>query len=100
LIFGLPELPHWLSLAGLILLGLGCAPVYPSLMHEAARRFDGATAQRVIGHQVGSAYLGCMFVPAALGLIGATWGLWLIVPLIAVCAGLLLWFSALLDQMT
>ncbi len=99
-LFSAPELPNGMSLAGLMLLGLGCAPVYPALMHEAARRFDAATAQRVIGRQVGSAYLGCMLVPAALGLVGAHWGLGLILPLIAVCAGLLLWLSAMLDRMT
>lgn len=89
-----------LSLAGLILLGLGCAPIYPSLMHEAATRFDAATAQRVIGRQVGSAYLGCVIVPAALGLVGATWGLGLIMPLIGLFTLLLLGMSAALDAMT
>jgi fucose permease len=88
------------SLAGLVLLGLGCAPIYPALMHEAARRFDAATTQRVIGHQVGSAYIGCVVLPAALGLIGATWGLWLIMPMIAAMALLLLWLSASLDAIT
>ncbi len=99
-LFSVAALPAWVSLVGLVLLGLGCAPVYPSLMHEAARRFDAATAQRVIGHQVGSAYLGCVLLPAALGLIGASWGLWLIMPFITLFALLLLWLSVMLDGMT
>jgi fucose permease len=89
-----------LSLAGLILLGLGCAPIYPSLMHEAAKRFDAATARRVIGRQVGSAYIGCVVLPAALGLAGVTWGFGLIMPLIGLFALLLLCLSAALDAMT
>ena len=99
-LFSLSGVPGWMQLAGLLALGLGCAPIYPSLMHEAAQRFDAATAQKVIGRQVGSAYVGCMVLPALLGWIGSTWGLWLIMPLI-VCIGLLLlWLSATLDAMT
>ena len=92
--------PSGLVLAGLVLMGLGCAPVYPSLMHEAAQRFDAATAQRVIGRQVGSAYVGCMVVPAALGLVGAHLGIGLIMPLIAVFVVALLAGSAWLDRLT
>ena len=99
-LFSLAGLPAWLSLVGLVMLGLGCAPVYPSLMHEAARRFDAVTAQRVIGQQVGSAYIGCVLLPAALGLVGATWGLGWIMPLIALMAIVLLLLSVKLDVMT
>ena len=99
-LFSLGAWHDGLLLAGLVLLGLGCAPIYPALMHESARRFDAATAQRVIGHQVGSAYIGCVVLPAALGLAGATWGLGLIMPLISAITLLLLWLSVTLDDMT
>ena len=99
-LFSLAALPASVCGVGLLLLGLGCAPVYPSLMHEAARRFDAATTQKLIGRQVGAAYIGCVLLPAALGLAGATWGLWLIMPLIAAMAVLLLWLSDRLDAMT
>ena len=92
--------PPGLALAGLMLLGLGCAPIYPSLMHEAAQRFDAVTAQRVIGRQVGSAYIGCMLVPAALGVVGAHAGVGFIMPLIALFALALLACSAWLDRIT
>ena len=99
-IFSVNGLPAAVSLFGLILLGLGCAPIYPALMHEAARRFDADTAARVIGRQVGSAYIGCVLVPAALGLMGAHWGLGLIMPAIALFAVVLLWLSEVLNGMT
>ena len=95
-----PALPAGLALAGLILLGLGCAPIYPALMHEAAQRFDAATAQRVIGWQVGSGYIGCMVVPVALGLVGAHAGVGLIMPLIALLVVALRVCSRCLDRMT
>jgi fucose permease len=93
-------LPAGWMLLGLMALGLGCAPVYPSLMHEAAQRFDTATAQKVIGRQVGCAYLGCMVVPAALGVLGATWGVGLIMPLIAGFVVAMLACAAWLDRIT
>ena len=73
--FRCPGCPTRCRWAALMLLGLGCAPIYPSLMHEATRRFDADTARRVIGRQVAFAYLGCATGPAALGLLGAWAGL-------------------------
>lgn len=99
-LFSLPWFPEVLSLPALILLGLGCAPIYPSLMHEATRRFDADLARRVIGRQVAFAYLGCATGPAALGLLGAWWGLWTIMPAIALALALLLFMVRRLDRVT
>ncbi len=99
-LFSLPWFPKVLSLPALILLGLGCAPIYPSLMHEATRRFDADLARRVIGRQVAFAYLGCAIGPAALGLLGAWWGLWAIMPAIALALLLLLFMVRRLDRVT
>ena len=98
--FALPFLPELFNLAGLVLLGLGCAPIYPALMHEATKRFDAATARTVIGRQVAFAYIGCSLGPAALGLLGAHLGLWAVMP--AICLALLLLGSMTwrLDQVT
>ena len=99
-LFSLPGLPDAASLAALVLLGLGCAPIYPSLMHEATRRFDAELARRVIGRQVAFAYLGCALGPAALGLLGAWWGLWAIMPAILLALLLLLAMVWRLDRVT
>lgn len=99
-LFSLPWLPDAASLAALVLLGLGCAPIYPSLMHEATRRFDAELARRVIGRQVAFAYLGCALGPAALGLLGAWWGLWAIMPAILLALLLLLAMVWRLDRVT
>lgn len=55
----------------LVLLGLGFAPVYPCMMHEAPRRFAPEAVVTVIGRQSGAAYIGGAFLPAGVGwLIG------------------------------
>ncbi len=100
LLFSLDGVPAPLSLAGLLLLGLGCAPVYPSLMHETMRRFDAGMARKVVGRQVAFAYVGGAVGPASLGLLGAQWGLAAIMPAVLVAVVLLLLLSALLDRVT
>lgn len=99
-LFALPGLADLAARAGLVLLGLGCAPIYPSLMHEATRRFDADTARRVIGRQVAFAYVGCALGPAALGLLGAWLGLWAIMPAVCLSLLLLLWMTMRLDRVT
>lgn len=99
-LFALPFLPDLFNLAGLVLLGLGCAPIYPALMHEATKRFDAATARTVIGRQVAFAYIGCALGPAALGLLGAHLGLWAVMPAICLALLLLAWMNWRLDRVT
>jgi hypothetical protein len=79
-LFAVPGLPAPLSLAGLVLMGLGCAPIYPSMMHETARRFPADITATVIGRQVGFSYLGGAIVPAACGVLAAAAGLGAVMP--------------------
>ncbi len=90
-VFAIPALPAPLSLLGLVVMGLGCAPIYPSMMHETARRFPPKLAAIVIGRQVGLSYVGGAGVPAACGLLAAYAGLPMVMPaLVGVLLGLLL----------
>ena len=99
-LFALPGLPALLSLAGLVLMGLGCAPVFPSLMHEAARRFPADVARTVIGRQMMAAYAGGSVIPAAFGLL-ATWvGLGAVMPVVMLLLIALLWATRALDRLT
>lgn len=99
-LFALPGLPPALSLAGLVLMGLGCAPVFPALMHEAARRFPADVARTVIGRQMMAAYAGGSVIPAAFGLL-ATWvGLGAVMPVVVLLLIALLWTTRALDRLT
>ena len=92
--------PPPLAMTGLLLLGLGCAPIYPSLMHETPRRFDPLTTRKVIGWQVAAACLGGAVMPAAFGVLAARLGLEAVFPAIAGCAVVLLYLAARLDAVT
>ena len=94
---GSPAIP---SAAGLLLLGLGCAPIYPCLMHETPRRFDEETARSVVGRQVAFANIGAMLLPAGYGLLAAKAGLEAITVGVAIAAFLLLGLSELLNKVT
>ncbi|MBD5153293.1 MAG: MFS transporter [Oscillibacter sp.] len=57
------------SLAGLILIGLGCAPIYPCVIHSTPEHFGADKSQAVIGVQMASAYIGTSLMPPLFGLI-------------------------------
>ena len=57
------------SLAGLIIIGLGCAPVYPCIIHSTPAHFGAERSQAVIGVQMASAYVGTLLMPPLFGLI-------------------------------
>ncbi len=61
--------PHIISLAGLILIGLGCAPVYPCIIHSTPAHFGAKRSQAIIGVQMASAYVGTCLMPPLFGLI-------------------------------
>jgi len=56
-------------LAGLLLVGLGCAPIYPSVIHSTPEHFGEENSQAIIGVQMASAYLGSLLAPPVFGLI-------------------------------
>ncbi len=58
-----------LSLAGLILIGLGCAPVYPCVIHSTPAHFGADKSQSIIGIQMACAYVGTCLMPPVFGLI-------------------------------
>lgn len=55
------------ALAGLLLVGFGCAPIYPSLIHATPGRFGAENSQAIIGVQMASAYIGNCLMPPLFG---------------------------------
>lgn len=65
-------LPEIFSLVSLMFIGFGCAPIFPSMLHETPKRFGEENAQYVMGFQMAVAYLGATFLPPIFGLIASS----------------------------
>ena len=55
--------------AGLITVGLGCAPIYPSIIHETPINFGREVSMSMTGLQMATAYVGTCLVPPLFGLL-------------------------------
>ncbi len=62
-------LGNMVALSGFIVIGLGCAPVYPCIIHSTPYRFGEDKSQALIGVQMASAYVGTSLMPPLFGLI-------------------------------
>lgn len=71
-------LPGWDGFAffGLIAIGLGCAPIYPAMLHDTPNRFGKEMSQGIMGIQMAMAYMGSTFMPPVLGFLGRAFGFW------------------------
>ena len=58
-----------LALLGFVLVGLGCAPVYPSMIHATPAHFGRERSQAIVGVQMASAYVGTSLMPPFFGLL-------------------------------
>ena len=65
------------AMAGLVFFGLGCAPVYPCIIHATPLRFGAERSQAFIGVQMASAYLGTTLMPPLFGVLANGLGMWL-----------------------
>lgn len=57
------------TVAGLLMTGFGCAPIYPCVIHSTPYYFGAANSQLIIGVQMASAYVGNLLMPTLFGLI-------------------------------
>lgn len=63
-------LPHHMGVvAGLIIVGLGCAPIYPCVIHSTPAYFGEENSQAIVGVQMACAYFGTLLMPPLFGVI-------------------------------
>jgi fucose permease len=68
-LLGLPSGVDGLVTTGLVVIGFGCAPIYPSIIHATPTIFGKENSQEIIGIQMASAYIGSTFMPPLFGAI-------------------------------
>ena len=57
------------ALAGFVIIGLGCAPIYPCIIHSTPAHFGADKSQALIGVQMASAYVGACLAPPVYGFL-------------------------------
>lgn len=95
----MPYNPH-ITLVAFVLVGLGFAPIFPSMMHETPTRFGKEAAQSIIGYQVAAANFGVAVFPPLLGLLIARTTMALFPFFILGCVSLMLGLTWRLKKMT
>ena len=75
-----------LTLPGIILMGLGCAPVFPCMIHETPRRFGSGQSEIITGYQVGMAYLSGVAITPLIGLLAGQVSIEAIIPSLVLLA--------------
>jgi len=65
----LSMLPTWVSLAGLVIIGLGCAPIFPAFIQATPAKFGAENSQALIGIQMAAAYTGSTLIPPLFGML-------------------------------
>ena len=70
----LPINSYITAVIAFIMIGVGCAPIYPCIIHSTPQNFGAENSGAIIGIQMASAYVGTTFVPPLFGLIGRAVG--------------------------
>ncbi|HEX9061966.1 MAG TPA: MFS transporter [Clostridia bacterium] len=89
-----------LILPGIILIGLGCAPVFPCMMHETPRRFGTGQSEKITGYQVGMAYISGVTIIPLIGLLAGRVSLETIPFCVLIFVVLTLIVTQVLDRVT
>lgn len=62
---------------GLVIVGLGSAPVYPAIIHSTPGNFGRRNSQAIIGIQMAAAYVGSTLAPPLFGVLSSWAGMWI-----------------------
>lgn len=69
IMFTLPLKSNLLCIVGLGVIGLGCAPIYPCIIHRTSENFGAENLQSLVGIQMASGYIGSTFMPLLFGAV-------------------------------
>jgi fucose permease len=78
---------------GLVLIGLGLAPIFPGLIHETPKRFGREHSAHLIGYQMATAYVGTTFLPPLIGLLANQLSIGILPVVVVVFISCMLFFS-------
>ena len=65
----IPVESYIVAFAAFLVIGFGCAPIYPCLIHSTPYNFGAENSGAIIGIQMASAYVGTTFIPPLFGIL-------------------------------
>lgn len=80
-------------LLGICLIGFGCAPIYPAMLHETPERFGQQIAQQIMGIQMAIAYTGSVILPPLFGFLVPLLGMQ-VLPIFLIGYGLIMYVAS------
>ena len=91
-------LGSFVSMAGLLLIGLGCAPIYPCVIHSTPAHFGEDNSQAIIGVQMACAYVGIFVMPPLYGILSELAGPWLLPFYLIAINAVMIWMCEALNR--
>lgn len=95
----LPIKQDFIALSGFIVIGLGCAPIYPAIIHSTPANFGAKHSPSIVGVQMASAYMGTTFIPPLFGVLATSIGLHIFPFYLLIFALMMLVFSEALQRL-
>lgn len=78
LVLFLPIASYQAAFAAFLVIGFGCAPIYPCIVHSTPSNFGAENSGAIIGIQMASAYIGTTFIPPIFGILGNSIGFFIL----------------------
>lgn len=85
-------------IVGFLLVGLGCAPIFPSLLHETPVNFGAKNSQTIMGMQMASAYVGITLMPFLFGKLAFFTGHGFLLGFLGICLAAIFLMTRLMNQ--
>ena len=85
---------------GLLLIGFGCAPIYPCIIHMTPQTFGREQSEAMIGVQMACAYTGTCLMPPLFGLLAQYVGVGLLPVLLLAGIGMMAWMFSSMERKT
>lgn len=92
--------PDWVAAGALFIVGLGGAPIYPSIVHATPERFGKKASSSVIGLEMASAYTGSTLIPLIMGIIASQFGIFMVPLILLLLFGIMFVASEMVNRST
>ncbi|WP_179032515.1 MFS transporter [Paenibacillus kribbensis] len=89
---------YWVAAGALFIVGLGGAPIYPSIVHATPVRFGEKASSSVIGLEMASAYAGSTLIPLLMGLIASQFGMFMVPIILLLLFGIMFAASEMVNR--